>query len=81
MRTPLYEEHVKLKATIVDFAGWDMPVYYTTPMQEHLACREKAALFDICHMGEIFVKGKDAKYAKTQAGSNLWEREWFTKMF
>ena len=46
---------------MVDFGGWDMPVYYTTPMQEHLACREKAALFDICHMGEIFVKGKDAE--------------------
>ena len=47
-------------ARLIDFAGWEMPVYFTSIKQEHLAVRERAGLFDTSHMGEILVKGKDA---------------------
>jgi len=56
----LYEEHVKLGAKIIDFGGWEMPVYYSNVIEEHLNVRSNAGLFDICHMGELFVEGKDA---------------------
>jgi len=59
-KTALFEEHQRLGAKIVDFAGWEMPVYYSTPLKEHLAVRGKAGLFDVSHMGEIFVTGKEA---------------------
>jgi len=59
MRTPLYEEHVLLRARIVDFHGWDLPVWYTGIVEEHLATRRNAGLFDISHMGELFVSGPD----------------------
>jgi len=59
-KTPLYEEHIKLGARIVEFGGWLMPVFYTNVIEEHIATRTKAGLFDICHMGEIEITGKDA---------------------
>ena len=59
-KTPLYEKHVALKAKIVDFGGWAMPVQYTNVIDEHKATRNAAGLFDICHMGEIEVKGPQA---------------------
>ncbi|HWP42456.1 MAG TPA: glycine cleavage system aminomethyltransferase GcvT, partial [Blastocatellia bacterium] len=59
-RTPLYEAHVSIGARMVDFAGWEMPVQYTGPVQEHMAVREAAGLFDVSHMGEIEVTGRMA---------------------
>ena len=59
-RTFLYDEHVKLNAKMVDFAGWDMPVQYTGIIEEHNNVRKNAGLFDVSHMGEIFVSGKDS---------------------
>jgi len=59
-KTPLFERHVQLGATMVDFGGWDMPVQYTNVMDEHNATRNDAGVFDICHMGEIVVKGNQA---------------------
>lgn len=59
-RTPLYEIHKKLGAKFTEFAGWDMPVIYTSITQEHLAVRNQAGLFDISHMGQIFVEGAKA---------------------
>jgi aminomethyltransferase len=59
-KTPLYEKHVALKAKIIDFGGWAMPVQYTNVIDEHKATRNAAGLFDICHMGEIEVKGPQA---------------------
>lgn len=59
-KTFLYDNHVKLGAKMVDFAGWDMPVQYTSIIEEHNNVRNKAGLFDVSHMGEIFVYGKDA---------------------
>ncbi|MFQ5855698.1 MAG: glycine cleavage system aminomethyltransferase GcvT [Anaerolineae bacterium] len=59
-RTPLYERHQDLGARLVEFGGWDMPVQYTGILDEHRAVRERAGLFDVCHMGEIRVTGADA---------------------
>ena len=60
-RTPLYESHVSLGGKMVDFGGWEMPIQYTAIIEEHLATREKAGLFDVSHMGEVIVKGSLAK--------------------
>jgi aminomethyltransferase len=59
-KTPLYERHVALNAKIIDFGGWAMPVQYTNVIDEHKTTRNAAALFDICHMGEIAVRGPQA---------------------
>jgi aminomethyltransferase len=56
-RTPLYEEHQKLGAKLVEFGGWEMPVQYTSIVDEHLNVRRAAGIFDISHMGEVFVSG------------------------
>lgn len=61
LRTPLHDEHVKLGATMVEFAGYDMPIQYTGIIEEHKACRTAAGLFDVSHMGEIEVEGPDAE--------------------
>ncbi len=61
-RTPLYEEHVKLGGKIIPFAGFEMPVQYPVGVSaEHQAVREGAGLFDVSHMGEFEVTGKDAE--------------------
>ncbi|HHW31450.1 MAG TPA: glycine cleavage system aminomethyltransferase GcvT [Clostridiaceae bacterium] len=60
-RTPLYQEHLKLGANIVDFGGWEMPVQYTSIIEEHEKARTAAALFDVSHMGEISIKGEGAQ--------------------
>ena len=60
-RTPLYHEHLELGGKIVPFAGWEMPVQYPSGITaEHRAVREAAGLFDVSHMGEIFVRGPQA---------------------
>lgn len=59
-KTPLNEEHRSLGAKMVPFVGWDMPVQYTGVIDEHMAVRTAAGIFDVSHMGEIEVKGKDA---------------------
>ncbi len=58
--TPLYQEHIKLNARMVEFAGWNMPIQYSGIIEEHLHTRAKAGLFDICHMGEFYIGGKTA---------------------
>jgi aminomethyltransferase len=59
-KTPLYDRHVALGATMTDFGGWAMPVQYTGIIDEHKRTRVAAGLFDICHMGEIDVTGPGA---------------------
>lgn len=59
-KTFLHEEQVKLGAKMIEFAGWMMPVSYTSIMDEHKTVRENVGLFDVSHMGEVFVKGPDA---------------------
>ncbi len=58
--TYLHDKHVKLGAKMVDFAGWHMPVQYSSIIEEHKTVRENVGLFDVSHMGEVFVSGKDA---------------------
>lgn len=59
-RTPLYQEHLRLDAQMVDFAGWEMPVQYTSILDEHNTVRNIAGLFDVSHMGEIEITGPNA---------------------
>jgi glycine hydroxymethyltransferase len=60
-RTPVYETHKKLGAKIIPFAGWEMPVWYSSVVEEHLAVRQTAGLFDVAHMGVYQVEGPDAR--------------------
>jgi glycine cleavage system T protein (aminomethyltransferase) len=55
--TPLVHEHESLKALMAPFGGWNMPIQYEGILAEHRWCRERAALFDICHMGEFLFRG------------------------
>jgi len=59
-RTPLYAAHRRAAAKMVEFAGWEMPVQYQGIIDEHLAVRRRAGLFDVSHMGEIELRGADA---------------------
>lgn len=60
-KTPLYEKHVEAKGKIVPFGGYLLPVQYPTgTITEHMAVRTKAGLFDVSHMGELFLRGPDA---------------------
>ena len=60
-RTPLYSAHQKLGGKLIEFGGWEMPVQYTSITDEHLAVRSAAGIFDISHMGEVFVGGAGAE--------------------
>lgn len=59
-KTALYGEHLRCGGKMVEFAGWSMPVQYTGLADEHEACRSKAGLFDVSHMGEIRIRGAGA---------------------
>ena len=59
-KTALNSIHKELGAKMVEFAGWEMPVQYEGVRKEHLAVRQSAGLFDVSHMGEIEIRGKDA---------------------
>lgn len=59
-RTPLYEQHCQLGARLVEFGGWEMPVQYSSILEEHRAVRMHAGLFDVSHMGEFRVQGPGA---------------------
>ncbi|PUU95059.1 MAG: aminomethyltransferase [Halanaerobium sp.] len=60
-KTPLNQIHKNMGAKMTDFGGWEMPVEYTGIIEEHKAVRNKCGLFDVSHMGEILVSGKNAK--------------------
>jgi len=60
LRTPLYDWHVAKNARIVPFGGWDMPVQYSSILDEHKAVRTAAGLFDVSHMGRLSFGGPDA---------------------
>ena len=59
--TPLLGLHKELGAKLVPFVGWNMPIQFAGVLSEHICVRERVGLFDVSHMGEIEVKGKDAK--------------------
>lgn len=58
--TPLHDAHKALGAKLIPFAGWDMPVWYTSVVEEHLAVRQAAGLFDVAHMGVYQAEGPEA---------------------
>jgi aminomethyltransferase len=60
-KTPLYQEHINLGGSMVDFGGWQLPVQYSSIIEEHEKVRTVAGLFDVSHMGEILVKGEGAE--------------------
>ena len=59
-RTALYDRHLDAGARLIDFGGWEMPVQYAGILEEHRAVRERAGLFDLSHMGELWVEGPEA---------------------
>ncbi len=60
-RTPLYAAHVRLGGKVIEFGGWEMPVQYSSIVDEHHCVRRAAGIFDICHMGEALVTGPGAE--------------------
>ncbi|HEX7399918.1 MAG TPA: hypothetical protein VF302_09125, partial [Candidatus Limnocylindrales bacterium] len=58
--TPLLSRHEALGGRMIDFGGWRMPVQYTSILEEHRAVRQRAGIFDLSHMGELFVEGSEA---------------------
>ncbi|MBI1822658.1 MAG: glycine cleavage system aminomethyltransferase GcvT [Nitrospirae bacterium] len=60
-RTPLFEIHKKLNGKLVEFGGWEMPLFYSGVVAEHKGVRTDVGLFDICHMGRLIVQGADAE--------------------
>ena len=71
-RTVFYDRHVALGAKIVDFGGWEMPVFYPKGIvDEHLTTRKRVGLFDVSHMGRFIIRGKDAaKYLQHVLSNN-----------
>ena len=69
-KTPLYARHRALGARMVEFGGWDMPVEYSGIADEHIAVRTRAGLFDVSHMGQIEIAGRDAIAAVQHITSN-----------
>ncbi len=71
-RTPLYEQHVKANGQIVEFSGYELPIQYVGITEEHEAVRNNVGLFDVSHMGEVEVKGKDAlKFVQYLVSNNV----------
>ena len=69
-KTPLHARHCRSNARMVPFGGWEMPVEYSGITAEHMAVRTRAGVFDVSHMGEIEVAGKDALAAVQRISSN-----------
>src|SRR5688572_15371320 len=69
-RTPLNARHRASNARMVPFAGWDMPVEYSGITNEHMAVRTRAGLFDVSHMGQIEIAGRNALAAVQRISSN-----------
>ncbi|OVE75773.1 glycine cleavage system protein T [bacterium F11] len=70
--TPFYPHHLKNSGKMVPFAGWEMPVQYTSIKEEHLSVRNKVGIFDISHMGQVFVWGPEAEpYLQNLITNNL----------
>jgi aminomethyltransferase len=71
-RTPLFERHAALGARLVPFAGWEMPVQYSSIAEEHRAVRSRAGVFDVSHMGELRIAGEGARaYLQSRLSNDL----------
>jgi aminomethyltransferase len=72
LRTPLYSTHKRLGARMMDFYGWEMPVEYSSIMEEHKAVRQSAGLFDVSHMNKLKVTGVAAfKFLQTISTNDI----------
>lgn len=60
-RTPLFNQYQRYGAKVIDFGGWELPVQFSSILEEHEAVRNEAGLFDVSHMGEVLVEGKEAE--------------------
>ncbi len=69
-RTPLFAAHQRLGGKVIEFGGWEMPVHYTSIIDEHQAVRSAAGIFDISHMGEVLVSGPAAARFLNQTLTN-----------
>ncbi|WP_338472061.1 glycine cleavage system aminomethyltransferase GcvT [Niallia sp. XMNu-256] len=69
-RTPLFETYKKHGAKVIDFGGWELPVQFSSILEEHEAVRNAAGLFDVSHMGEFIIEGKDAESFINSIGTN-----------
>lgn len=70
-KTPLWDLHKQLGARLIDFGGWDMPVQYAAgTIKEHKAVREAVGLFDVSHMGEVYLRGPNARAQVDRLCSN-----------
>jgi len=69
-KTPLWDVHKQLGARLIDFGGWDMPVQYAGTIKEHKAVREAVGLFDVSHMGEVYLRGSRAREAVERLTTN-----------
>src|SRR6266581_305071 len=69
-RTPLFAAHHRLGGKLIEFGGWEMPVLYTSIIEEHLAVRKAAGIFDISHMGEVCISGPEAESVLNQTLTN-----------
>jgi len=59
-KTPLNEAHHELRARMADFAGWQLPIWYTSILEEHRAVRSRAGMFDVSDMGRVWITGRKA---------------------
>ena len=67
-RTPLHSFHADKKAKMVDFAGWEMPMFYTSIIDEHNQVRKSGGMFDVSHMGRVKVTGRRVSVRSGQSG-------------
>ena len=70
LNTPLIDRHIALGAKMAEFAGYNMPISYSSITEEHHAVRKAVGVFDVSHMGEFIVKGKDATLFLQSVTSN-----------
>ena len=61
LKSPLYEIHKKLGARFTEFAGFEMPIQFSSIKDEHLTVRKSVGLFDVSHMSNVWITGKDAE--------------------
>src|SRR5208283_1131951 len=60
-RTILYDKQIKENAKFVDFHGWELPIFYTSIKNETLGVRHSVGIFDVSHMGQVFIEGEDSE--------------------
>jgi len=62
LKSPLHQKYLEYNAKLINFSGWEMPISFTSLIEEHHAVRDRAGFFDISHMGVISIKGENPKY-------------------